>query len=77
MKLTGGAAERLEPMLPPGTEAFIHLTLTDEKAYAQAFVVIEARPALSCPDRSDAQRPVRASPERPNPLREPAANKSD
>src|SRR5450432_1521605 len=31
MKLTGGAAERLKAMLPPGTEPFIHLTLTDEQ----------------------------------------------
>src|ERR1700680_1478106 len=46
MKLTGGAAERLKAMLPPGTEPFIHLTITDEGPYAQAFVVIEARPAL-------------------------------
>ena len=46
MKLTGGAAERLKAMLPPGTEPFIHLTLTDEGPYAQAFVVIEARPVL-------------------------------
>jgi holo-[acyl-carrier protein] synthase len=46
MELTGGAAERLRVMLPPGTEAFIHLTITDERAFAQAFVVIEARPAL-------------------------------
>ena len=46
MKLTGGAAERLKAMLPPRTEAFIHLTLTDEGPYAQAFVVIEARPVL-------------------------------
>ena len=45
MRLTGGAAERLRAILPPGTEAFIHLTITDEKAFAQAFVVIEARPA--------------------------------
>jgi holo-[acyl-carrier protein] synthase len=44
MKLTGGAAERLKAILPPGTEPFIHLTLTDEGPYAQAFVVIEARP---------------------------------
>src|SRR5271156_3853704 len=44
MKLTGGAAEPLKAMLPPGTEPFIHLTLTDEGPYAQAFVVIEARP---------------------------------
>ena len=47
MLLTGGAAERLKAMLPPGTEAFIHLTLTDEQAFAQAFVVIEARAARS------------------------------
>ena len=42
MRLTGGAAERLRAILPPGTEPFIHLTLTDERAFAQAFVVIEA-----------------------------------
>jgi holo-[acyl-carrier protein] synthase len=46
MHLTGGAAERLRAILPPGTEALIHLTITDERAFAQAFVVIEARPAL-------------------------------
>ena len=43
MRLTGGAAERLKAILPPGTEAFIHLTITDEPPLAQAFVVIEAR----------------------------------
>jgi holo-[acyl-carrier protein] synthase len=42
MRLTGGAAERLRAILPAGTEPFIHLTLTDERAFAQAFVVIEA-----------------------------------
>jgi holo-[acyl-carrier protein] synthase len=45
MALTGGAAERLRAMLPAGHEAVIHLTITDEHPYAQAFVVIEARPA--------------------------------
>jgi holo-[acyl-carrier protein] synthase len=45
MRLTGGAAERLKAILPPGSEAFIHLTITDEPPLAQAFVVIEARPA--------------------------------
>jgi holo-[acyl-carrier protein] synthase len=44
MRLTGGAAERLAAMTPPGHEAVIHLTITDEHPYAQAFVVIEARP---------------------------------
>ena len=43
MLLTGGAAERLKAILPPGTKGFIHLTLTDEEPLAQAFVVIEAR----------------------------------
>ena len=45
MRLTGGAAERLKAILPPGAEAFIHLTITDEAPLAQAFVVIEARAA--------------------------------
>ncbi|MNL76322.1 4'-phosphopantetheinyl transferase [compost metagenome] len=44
MALTGGAAERLASLLPPGHEAVIHLTITDEHPYAQAFVIIEARP---------------------------------
>ena len=43
MRLTGGAAERLKAILPPGTEGFVHLTITDESPLAQAFVVIEAR----------------------------------
>ena len=46
MRLTGGAAERLAAITPPGTVAFIHLTITDEAPIAQAFVVIEARPAV-------------------------------
>ncbi|MGC1302904.1 MAG: holo-ACP synthase [Caulobacteraceae bacterium] len=44
MALTGGAKARLDALLPPGTEARIHLSLTDEIPYAQAFVVIEALP---------------------------------
>jgi holo-[acyl-carrier protein] synthase len=44
MALTNGAAERLAKLLPEGHEAFIHLTITDEFPYAQAFVIIEARP---------------------------------
>jgi holo-[acyl-carrier protein] synthase len=43
--LTGGAAERLASLTPAGHEAVIHLTITDDHPYAQAFVVIEARPA--------------------------------
>lgn len=44
LALTGGAAERLAAMTPPGHEAVVHLTLTDDHPWAQAFVVIEARP---------------------------------
>ena len=42
MHLTGGAAEKLERMLPPGHRAIIHLTITDDFPLAQAFVIIEA-----------------------------------
>lgn len=44
MEVTGWAAERLAAMTPPGHEAIIHVTLTDDHPWAQAFVVIEARP---------------------------------
>ncbi|MFC2969913.1 holo-ACP synthase [Acidimangrovimonas pyrenivorans] len=44
MALTGWAAERLAAMTPPGHEAIVHVTLTDDHPWAQAFVVIEARP---------------------------------
>jgi len=44
MVLTGGAAERLAKMLPPGHVASIHLTITDDFPLAQAFVIIEALP---------------------------------
>jgi len=48
MRLTGGAAKRLEALIPPGMRGVIHLSLTDDHPYAQAFVVIEAIPqALS------------------------------
>ena len=44
MHVTGWAAERLAEMTPEGHEAIIHVTLTDDHPWAQAFVVIEARP---------------------------------
>ncbi|MEO0751658.1 MAG: holo-ACP synthase [Pseudomonadota bacterium] len=43
MQVTGWAAERLREMTPPGHEAIIHVSLTDDHPWAQAFVVIEAR----------------------------------
>ena len=48
MQVTGWAAERLQAMTPAGHEAVIHVTLTDDRPWAQAFVVIEAR-ALTQP----------------------------
>lgn len=44
MHLTGGAAARLERMVPPRHHAVIHLTITDDFPLAQAFVIIEATP---------------------------------
>ena len=44
MQLTGGAAERLESLMPDGHEPSIHLTITDDFPLAQAFVIIEALP---------------------------------
>ncbi|MBM3613711.1 MAG: holo-ACP synthase [Alphaproteobacteria bacterium] len=45
MHLTGWAARRLAALTPPGHEAVVHVSLTDDHPWAQAFVVIEARPA--------------------------------
>lgn len=42
LSLSGGAAERLAAMTPSGSRPVIHLSLTDDHPYAQAFVVIEA-----------------------------------
>ena len=44
MTVTGWAKTRLDDMTPEGHEAVIHVTLTDDHPWAQAFVVIEARP---------------------------------
>jgi holo-[acyl-carrier protein] synthase len=46
MRLTGGAAARLAALLPEGHVGHLHLSLTDDPPLAQAFVVIEARPAV-------------------------------
>jgi holo-[acyl-carrier protein] synthase len=42
LALTGGAAERLTQIIPEGMRGVIHLSLTDDHPYAQAFVIIEA-----------------------------------
>ena len=45
MALTGGAAARLAEIIPEGMVPVIHLSLTDDYPWAQAFVIIEALPA--------------------------------
>jgi holo-[acyl-carrier protein] synthase len=42
MRLTGWAEERLKAMTPPGHQARLHVTLTDDHPWAMAVVVIEA-----------------------------------
>jgi len=44
LALAGGAKARLDAMTPDGHVARVHLTLTDDHPWAQAFVVIEAVP---------------------------------
>ncbi len=42
MTLSNGAAAQLARMVPAGKTAVVHLTMTDEYPYAQAYVIIEA-----------------------------------
>ena len=44
MSVTGWAKERLNSMTPDGHSAIIHVSLTDDHPWAQAFVLIEAQP---------------------------------
>ena len=44
--MAGGSAERLRQITPPGMEAKVHLTMTDEYPYAYAHVIISAVPAM-------------------------------
>lgn len=44
LALTGGAKAALDALIPAGYEAHLHLTLTDDHPWAQAFVIIEALP---------------------------------
>jgi len=44
--MTGGAAARLAAIMPPGMQAAVALTMTDEYPYAYAHVIISAVPAL-------------------------------
>lgn len=53
MEVTGWARERLSEMTPDGFTATIHVSLTDDHPWAQAFVVIEA-----VPEDEEAERPA-------------------
>ncbi len=44
LHLTGGARAQLDSLIPAGHRPVIHLTLTDDHPWAQAFVIIEAVP---------------------------------
>ena len=44
LMLSGGAKERLDALTPDGHSAQVHLTMTDDHPFAQAFVVITAVP---------------------------------
>ena len=47
LALTGGAKRRLDEMIPDGHLAEVHLTMTDDHPFAQAFVIITAVPRSS------------------------------
>ncbi|WP_404479825.1 holo-ACP synthase [Novosphingobium sp. BL-52-GroH] len=49
LALTGGARARFDSLIPEGHEGIVHLTLTDDHPWAQAFVIIEARPLAPAP----------------------------
>ena len=43
LELTGGAKARLDALTPSGHAMNVHLTMTDDHPWAQAFVILEAR----------------------------------
>lgn len=43
LNLTGGAKARLDALAPEGHAIDIHLTMTDDFPWAQAFVILQAR----------------------------------
>ncbi len=47
LALTGGAKARMDALTPPGHRLDVHLTMTDDHPWAQAFVILYARPIES------------------------------
>lgn len=43
LELNGGARARVDALTPAGHAMHVHLTMTDDHPWAQAFVVLEAR----------------------------------
>ena len=43
LHLTGGARERLDALAPTGHAVDVHLTMTDDHPWAQAFVILTTR----------------------------------
>ena len=43
LALTGGAKARLDALAPPGHAVDVHLSMTDDHPWAQAFVILFAR----------------------------------
>ena len=48
--ITGEAKKRWHKITPNGHESIIHLSVTDDYPWAQAFVSIEAQPVVVLPD---------------------------
>ncbi len=46
LALTGGAKKRLDALTPPGHRLEVHLTMTDDHPWAQAFVILYALPHI-------------------------------
>ncbi len=44
LALTGGAKARLDALTPAGHAMTVHLSMTDDHPWAQAYVILEARP---------------------------------
>jgi len=53
LALAGAARTRLDAMTPAGHSIVIHLSLTDDHPWAQAFIILEARPLADPSTKKD------------------------
>lgn len=49
LTLSGVCAQTLDALIPEGSEADIHLSLSDEYPYASAYVILAAKPMMAAP----------------------------